>query len=336
MKRFLLLLVFSLILCGTGRAQETLFSVVSDQIYISRDGGQSWVGIYVNSSGAIHYNDLCFDETTKCIYGASTLGLVRSTDGGQSWKLLYPSGEAGPVNRIAVSMEGDGSLYALTMDGLYLSKNSGQSWQSLALPRKDCFFLTAFGKSRKLYLAGGNRIYASADNGNTWQSVSAGLPENMAILDMSVNPANSSHIYLATTEGLWASGDGGKYWKNKTISPKGWIQTIKIQRCKSMPQVMYVLDEDVKESGVCYLRRSTDGGQSWKTIASKDTIKCFASHPLNPSVIYMNWANPLAVAGVDQSFATVSKSSDAGKTWTELESIMPGYTGIKNFMIRPW
>lgn len=315
---------------------ETLFAMTDDQIYISKNSGNSWSGIYVESATTVRYNYMCFDSKNKIAYAGTNTCLIKSTDGGKYWSKILPSGDSEPVNRVAVSKDGANALYAATLDGLYMSTDNGRSWASLSLPTRQGYFLLPFSKEKRIYLGGGQTIYISNDNGKSWKNISSGLPEDMAILDIAVNPKNTLQLFVATTEGLYYSGNGGKHWKQRNISPKEWIQTNKITYSNTDNPVLYALDNDVKESGISYLRKSTNGGKNWLVIGSKENIPLFTIATENPMVVYYTFTSSMALSGIESSLSTVMKSTDGGKSWKSLESVMPGYTRTKLLLLRPW
>jgi len=314
---------------------DTLFSMTDDQIYISKDSGQSWHGIYVESATTVRYNHMCIDSVNQLIFAGTNTCLIKSTDGGRLWQKIYPSGISEPVNRVAVSLNEDKNLYVATLDGLYVSSDFGKSWKALTLPSRQAYFLIPFGKEKRIYVGGGQTIYISNDNGYNWKKISNSLPEDMSILDMAVNPKNSLQIFVATTEGLYYSGNGGKDWKQKSISPKDWIQTTRIAFSNTNPPVLYALDNDVKESGISYLRKSINVG-NWTVIASKENIPIFTIANDNPNVVYYTFTATMGLSGIESSLSSVVKSIDGGKTWKTLEAVMPGYSKTKLMLLRPW
>ncbi len=329
---------FILMGCSIGcvSASDTIFSMVDDQVYISRDSGKSWSGIYVESATTVKYNYMCFDTANRLVYAATNTCLLKSSDGGKHWTKIFPSGTQEPVNRIAVSLDGTSSIYAVTLDGLYTSSNNGKNWKPLSLPSRQGYFIQPFRKENKIYLAGGQNAYLSRDNGITWNSISKNIPESISILDMAVNPQNSLQVYIASAEGLFYSGNGGKHWKKKNISSKDWIQTTKIIYSNTNPAILYALDNDVKESGISYLRKSSDGGNTWRLIASKENIQLFTINYNNPSMIYYSYTSSMAVSGIESALSSIVKSVDGGSKWTSIEAVMPGYSRARLMLLRPW
>lgn len=333
-ERFFLVLITAFCCFYDIANAETLFSLSDDQIYISLDSGQSWKGVYIESSVPLRFNDLCFDSASKTVYAATSAGIAKSVDGGRIWNKLSFFNEN--VNYIVPSLDGSHHIYAVTWESLYVSSDGGKSWKALGLPSKQIFFLAPFAKSKVIYAAGGGSLYVSSNSGYSWKILGKDIIGDGVIFDMAVNPANRLQLYLASSNGLLYTGDGGKSWKIKNIGSKDWIQTVKIIWCRENPNCLYALDSDVKEGGKCYVRKSLDKGNKWYTIASKDEIFLIAADPLKASTVYFTGISLLAVSGVESSLASVSKSFDGGRTWKVLESVMPGYSKAKLLLVAPW
>ncbi|MDH5567913.1 MAG: hypothetical protein OEY15_14735, partial [Myxococcales bacterium] len=162
-------------------------------IWISHDGGvvvtQSLRG---ESISALQRDP--FDA--NAVYAAGRSGLFRSEDRGESFRALarWPLGEpVGPgvgMAALAVSGQVDGRLYATvqvlaafdkTAEVLFLySEDGGQTLEILATPPPICPTADSCGYAHALaidpnndawLLAGGDRLYASEDGGQSWRSV---------------------------------------------------------------------------------------------------------------------------------------------------------------------
>lgn len=112
----------------------------------------------------------------------------------------------------------DGSLLKAA-GGLFRSSDPGESWQPMTLPDgigpdqiRDV--ATSTKAPDRLYIAGsGPGVLRSDDRGQTWQSISDGLPSQEVA-------AFAVHSYLPDTLYAWIAGqgvfrteDGGKTWE---------------------------------------------------------------------------------------------------------------------------
>lgn len=344
MKRYFLLIILTAIIfyaLSTGLyiyadSKKILYTLSDDQVYQSMNGGQSWEGLYIESDSLIHYNDMAIDCKNQIIYIATGTGILKSTDRGRNWQKIYPAGRNDSVNVIALDYHNLSSVYAITAKSLYYSNDAGKNWKSLTLPSRDIYFISVFSSEGKIYVAGHNRIYKSTDNGIKWNSINNNISKNAFIEDLAGNPDCSSELYLSTSEGLYYSDNGGNKWYLKSVSTKEYIKTVKVIFCPSNPAVQYMLSVDTKEGGITYLRKSSDRGKNWVTIASKDEIRTVAVNPVNSGNLYYLGYSTLEIQGQDGLFQNIYSSDDSGKNWKELQGILPGTENIKNIYVRPW
>jgi photosystem II stability/assembly factor-like uncharacterized protein len=157
--------------------------------------------------------------------------VYKSTDNGQSYvpvsgdlttnpvaSLVY-----GTISTLDVSPADSRVYYAGTDDGrVWRSTNSGGSWQNVSagLPVRwvtrvtadpldpQVVYVTLSGFGLDEHLA---HVYRSANQGDTWTSVSGNLPDIPAN-DLVVDPTDTQRLYLGTDIGVYASLDRGQSW----------------------------------------------------------------------------------------------------------------------------
>ena len=71
-------------------------------------------------------------------------------------------------------------------------------------------------QGRKLSYADYGYILKSSDKGKSWNKISTGLPSDLDVGKIIVNPNNSLHILMATSHGLMNSHDGGLTWSQES------------------------------------------------------------------------------------------------------------------------
>jgi photosystem II stability/assembly factor-like uncharacterized protein len=333
---FLMLAMICLVIPAEGMCKEVLYSLCSDQVYQSTNGGESWEGLYVETDIALHYNEIVIDDRNHIIYIATGTGILKSTDSGVNWEKIYPLGNSDSFNALALASDDSASLYAITPLYIYISHDRGKNWSRHSLPQKEIYFIAACRGGKKIYIAGGKRIFKSFDDGESWAPINNNLSKYVYIEDMAVNPMDSSELYLTTSVGLYHTNDSGCKWWMKKISDKEWIRTVKVIFHPQSPKTLYLLSNDTKEGGFYFLRKSKDGGQTWITIASKEEIKVFNASPVDSGEIYYLGFSTMEVTGSVGTFKNIFKSKDGGRTWDELKGMLPGAENIKKIIVRPW
>jgi photosystem II stability/assembly factor-like uncharacterized protein len=335
---FFVYLVTVLVMClhSPSQSKELLYSLSTDQVYKSANGGASWDGLYIESATTIHYNDLAIDNNNRILYIASGNGILKSADGGSSWDKIYPLGSKESFNAFAISYDDPSCIYAATSLYLYFSPDKGRTWVQSDLPQRETYFIAAFSREKIVYAAGNKKIFMSSDNGKHWILVNSNLSQYISIEDMAVNPRNSREIYLCTAGALYRTTDSGAKWWLKKTSHQDWIIPAKVVFSPVNPGILYILSIDRKASGGSLLRMSRDAGATWFTIASKEEIRTFGVSPVNSAQIYYLGASTMELSGSDTMFRNIFTTSDSGKNWKELQGILPGSELIKKILVRPW
>jgi photosystem II stability/assembly factor-like uncharacterized protein len=174
--------------------------------------------------------------------------------------------------------------------------------------------------SKTLYV-GGNFVFKSPNRGDAWTAISPELTtEKVAsITTLAESPMEASVLYAGTDDGnVWSARDG-KNWKNITAKIPGmpgkrWVSRLVASRYDAKT-VYLALDGHRSDDLTTYLFKSTDYGESWKSL--KGDLP--ASTPVR--VIREDVKNPhLLFAGTESAaYATI----DDGAHWVRLMSRMP-------------
>ncbi|MER7893692.1 exo-alpha-sialidase [Micromonospora sp. NPDC094482] len=183
-------------------------------------------------------------DADQVVVAMSTGGVYRTDDGGQTWApgntgiraYFLPDEwpEFGQCVHKVVRDAGDPErLYAQNHHGVYRSDDGGHTWASIAeglpsdfgfpivsLPgRPDTVFTFPLAADGERWPVGHHcRVYRSADAGQSWQPLSAGLPEApfypSVLRDaMCTDDAEPGGVYLGTRSGeVYASRDEGESW----------------------------------------------------------------------------------------------------------------------------
>lgn len=166
----------------------------------------------------------------KVLYHAGN-HVFRSGDRGDTWSLVSPdlSASADPERKstaagaIAESPLRPGSLYVGQDRGAFwVTHDDGKTWEerSAGLPP---FYIRSICPSRfkpgRVYVAVsgmnyddfGCHLFVSEDDGRTWTSLSARLPEEVAYVVLE-DPTNENLLFAGLLRGVYVSADRGATW----------------------------------------------------------------------------------------------------------------------------
>lgn len=171
-------------------------------------------------------------------------------------------------------------------------------------------------------------VYVSKDEGETWtvHGSAHGLTVTHASA-FAADPNDGNTFWIGTEVGIFHTTDAGQHFTH--ILEDGYIEDIHI--CPANHQRIYVLYHPYYDSwGTVY--RSDDGGNTWmevnQNLPSDLRLLKIRSAPNDDDVVYvMSGQGRFAC-----SEASLFKSTDGGKTWTEIATSLPQ---IMDFAIHP-
>jgi photosystem II stability/assembly factor-like uncharacterized protein len=197
---------------GTGENVSGRHAGYGDGVFRSRDGGQNWEKMGLESSeriGMIRIDPR--DSNTMFVAaqgplwsGGGERGLFKSTDGGESWRKVL----------------GDG-LGNTEIDDQY----TGVSEVHMDPRNPDVMYAVSWQRFRNVAVlmdgGPGTGIHKSEDGGETWRELTEGLPEeSRGKTGLAISPQDPDVVYatieLANREGgFWRSADGGETWEKR-------------------------------------------------------------------------------------------------------------------------
>lgn len=242
-----------------------------------------------------------------------------------AWQPLGPWG--GTVSNIAVHPSDPQVLYAGgSLPGVVKSTDGGASWR--LLPGSPLFpAFVALDPSRPTTVYASQRtarqIFKSTDGGVHWRRINTGLPADLDISDLAVDPARPSRLYLASSrEGVWRSVDGGASWRRASQGlPNG-----------ETTQVTF-LAVPRRRDGTAFantipfgLYRTRDAGASWspagKGLPAASQVFALALAPSDPRILYVSLAD------------RVFRSEDGGDSWFPIAQ-PPGRPTLVTLAVHP-
>jgi len=180
-------------------------------LFISHNNGTTWASIngLPKSMSLVQLNDTnAFD-----IVGGYGYGIYVSGNNGNSWKIPDSNSFARDTLTTCTVANGN-TLFVGTSNGLYYSNNLGESWALCQIGNAPYGSVESLAVGDSVVyvsgsLSGGYYIYASYDDGLTWQPI---VPIHyFSAIAMTVIDTN---IFVASDpyEGVYYSHNNGKSW----------------------------------------------------------------------------------------------------------------------------
>ena len=285
----------------------------------TRDGGQTWEGVYSKRLDDGSYTSTGLDVTTN--YGVhfdpfdskrmfisyTDIGLFRSENGGRGWVSATET----------VPRRWTNTTYWMVFD----PKVRGRVWAVVSgvhdLPRPKMWRRTSPAS-----FSGG--VVISEDGGRTWRVSNNGMPETAAthILLDAASPENARVLYVAGFgRGVFKSTDGGKSWtlQNDGLPPK---EPFAWRLAQGPDRALYLVVARRSEDGSFgndsdgALYRSTDAAAHWSRIALPTGVNGpngIAIDPRDPARLYLAaWGR---MGPESATSGGIWISADAGRTW---------------------
>ncbi len=272
-------------------------------LFVSDDSGMTWrpsmQGLLANKvePRAILQSRL----NPNLIYLGTNIGLFRSLDRGNSWsevtaprpvpkptqrkgrQVARPSSSRSSkttikvlklqeqINTLAASYEEKKEiLLAGTDSGVFRTDDLSKGWEKIYLGNdiEDKVYVihVAPDNSNEIWVGTATSgVFVSKDGGETWENVK-GIPKNMLIGAILVNPQKPGYIYVSARPTLYLSSDGGKTWIQRGGNlPIGDYRSIIVS--PSNANEVLVASAMEKNGGIY---RSLDAGMTWERIDTED------------------------------------------------------------------
>jgi photosystem II stability/assembly factor-like uncharacterized protein len=316
---------FNDISAGFSGAQEiTLYASSDAGIFLSRDGGSSWVSSPLPGSGAKvraiaaslnHSESVYVSYSHLQLDGKTWMGVARTRDSGRSWSLVWKEDKTAAAN----------------IHDAWISEQLGTEWGEnplelgVAEQNPELAYGTDFGRTM-LTTDGGatwKGAYSKKVPGGDWTSTGLDVTNSYGYL---FDPFDMNRRFIPTTDvGLFRSEDKGRSWTRSLAGvPEKWTNTTywvtfdpavkgkmwgAMSRTHDLPRPKMWRTASVTQyqGGVCL---SVDGGRTWKpsNAGMPETA---------PTHILLNPTSPVGrrtlwVAAMGRG---VYKSTDDGATW---------------------
>ncbi len=142
--------------------------------------------------------------------------------------------------------------------GVFVRQSGDTTWRMVTKSNVFTFGLGRFahGGSSRLYIAAGNGVHRSSDDGRSWRITTSW--KTMEILSVVPDPVDSATVYAATPWGVFKTITDGAVWVHKEKGFKRWF----VQKLAMDPtdrRILYAAAEDD-------LYRTSDAGDSWEPL----------------------------------------------------------------------
>lgn len=179
--------------------------------------------------------------------------LFKTTDGGENWQTispdltrenpgapasvgkLFPAGsdkQRGVIYALAASFKNENILWTGTDDGqVWRTADGGKNWNNITPPD-----ITPWSKVTQISAShyGDDTAYISVsrfriddlrpyifrtrDGGKTWQSITAGLPQDAPVDTVREDPERKGLLFAGTEKAVWVSFDDGDHWQSLQLN----------------------------------------------------------------------------------------------------------------------
>jgi len=177
-------------------------------IYVSRDGGDTWISANDSlTQDASVYWVAVDPQDSQIVYAAtSNHGLIKTTDGGQNWMTVQDGLPQTGATTVAINPADANVLLAgFERRALYLSTDGGQTWAPSARGMNPEAQITSIifdpaGAGEVIYAADlFSGIYRSTNGGQNWMAINNGLLMRSA--NALAISSDGLHLYAATEGG---------------------------------------------------------------------------------------------------------------------------------------
>ena len=256
-------------------------------------------------------------KDSNTLYVGNVQGnIFTSTNAGQKWT-EQSSGLPLPDTIHALSFDPGGQkLYATTEKGLFTKMEGATVWQKIttaSLPSTPFTALTFLSDAPHVIYVGtsGQGIFVSHDDGTSWLAANNGLPQRVAVNDLSFDPVQNQ-LWAATSAGAYRSDTRGTSWHsfNNGLPPSASVNTIVPDTVNGSAQrLLYI--------GTTHgIFLSHDSGAHWTTNSE-------ALSNINIHRILIDFRSPNGNAIYVATSIGVFSSTDSGQNWGSVATGLP-------------
>jgi len=285
-------------------------------IFKSTDGGRTWEDLNGKEIAFAYVEGMSADpEVAGRLYTQSfENGFHYSNDNGENWQRGHFSGNYWAWTTFIEKPKDSSNIFVVNRGGGNIKRTSSPNgvWELVDIPNaggEEPWPNILESESGNLLYAGTRNegVFKTTDGGNSWQEKNDGLPANLDVRTISIDPNNVNKVYAGSINNggrLWQSNDKGNSWN--LLNDEMTFTTI------------HAMDVDPNNENVVYaapwgagLFKSTDGGNSWNEIIGGGeservfSLAAIKVHPEDSNILY----------AADRADSLLIKSEDGGATW---------------------
>jgi hypothetical protein len=155
--------------------------------------------------------------------GKKEIGIYKTVAGSDRWEPFNNGLTYRDVNMLYTDKAG---FFVATINGIFKWGDSSGAWMDVSegIKNRNIISLGADIQGKMIFAGAGAHqeskrifqsrpsLYKSTDNGKTWVPSDNGLPDDISVFSIAVNPSMPERIYLGTSEGIYRSTDSGRKW----------------------------------------------------------------------------------------------------------------------------
>jgi len=261
-----------------------LLGTSAAQIFVSRDGGNTWATFaHLGAGDDLVIDHIIFDPTnTNIIYAAGWNlyhddegEVFRTDDGGATWKAL-PGAHGKSIRALAMAASDHNVLVIGALDGVFRSQDGGKTWVRMTPENPEVtpnysimknFVSVAIDPLDPNVVYAGTRHLAwkTSNGGQTWKSIHDGMLDDSDVFSIIVDPKTPSRVYASACSGIYKSDNAAELFHRVQGMPHSAIRTRVLKQDPMRPSIVYA-------GTTGGLWKTMDGGLRWSLVTSPDVI----------------------------------------------------------------
>ena len=283
-------------------AKGILFAATqASGIYRSSDRGLSWQQMSTPALGKSKITKITVDNRTGAYYAVTNgEGLLICFDG-KAWIPFNVGLPSLKITGVLSLRSKPGTLLAASSEEGLFRSDAGKPWTPVAFPGPSKYVQLLMDDSEgRLYLAADENLFRSEDDGTTWNRIGQGLPADLPVERLAIDPYNSSNVFAYAGNKIYSSADRGESFPRSTPVQAG-----------EAPVNEIIVGDRSNQLLLATLGRglivSPDAGATWSEpvdpLAVDPFVLALVIDPAESSILY---------AGISSG---VLRTADSGANW---------------------